>query len=281
MTIHFKPEVKIIADSLNCGGDRLTTFQLKYWRPLLPEMNTHRVFSRNASSSRAAGTERMFDEVLNEIWLPKHWNAEQKGMQGGEEFDPYTQAIIDQEICELSRFVVDRLKTLDEQVQRRTGRHIHKQYLNRYTEPFRAVNQLVSSTDWENFFKLRTSSLAQPEMQDLALDMYILLHNSEPKWLKEGELHLPYVTEQEKQKYDVGILAKISTARCARVCYRPYEGNTTLEKDIALHDQLLANGHMSPFEHVAMADGFGVAPNQWNNFNGWRQYRDFVKTAWY
>ena len=36
MTIISKPEVQILADSISPEGKRLTTFQLKFWRAILP-----------------------------------------------------------------------------------------------------------------------------------------------------------------------------------------------------------------------------------------------------
>lgn len=49
------------------------------------------------------------------------------------------------------------------------------------------------------------------------------------------------------------IMLKISTARCVRLSYMTFDGEIDYEKDIQLHDKLLANGHMSPFEHCARA----------------------------
>ncbi len=44
---------KIIADSKNEFGDRITTFICVFPRIILAEVNTHRMFSRNSASSRA------------------------------------------------------------------------------------------------------------------------------------------------------------------------------------------------------------------------------------
>jgi len=44
-------EAKIILDSISDEGIRLTTVQLRYPRFIHAELMTHRVFSRNASSS--------------------------------------------------------------------------------------------------------------------------------------------------------------------------------------------------------------------------------------
>ena len=45
---------KILADSLNPCGVRLTTFEITFPRIVLAEFNTHRVFSRNSASSSSA-----------------------------------------------------------------------------------------------------------------------------------------------------------------------------------------------------------------------------------
>ena len=96
------------------------------------------------------------------------------------------------------------------------------------------------------------------------------------------------------------IMIKIATARCARLSYMTFDGEIDYEKDIALHDQLLKNHHMSPFEHCARAmsdyeyetfikgvihlDENGTmaetSPNcfGWcNNFRGFIQYRYLVE----
>jgi hypothetical protein len=49
------------------------------------------------------------------------------------------------------------------------------------------------------------------------------------------------------------IAVKISVARAARLSYMTFEGKIDYVKDIALHDQLLAAKHASPFEHCAKA----------------------------
>lgn len=261
-----KPEVKIIADSINEFYERITTFELHYWRPLLPEMNTHRVFSRNAASSRAQSFQTRCMNVWQDPHLPCHWNAEQLGMTGGEEFTPEVKDYINERIKELAQHTVQYLEALDQEVEKNTGNQIHKQYLNRYLEPFTTVTQLVTSTDWGNFFKLRMAQDAQPEIQDLAYEMYYQMSSHTPT---HTTVHLPYIQPEERLKYSQEVLEKISVARCARVSYKPYTGDTELKRDLKLYDRLLKNGHMSPFEHIAFA-----APNKHcYNLNGWKSLR--------
>ena len=86
------------------------------------------------------------------------------------------------------------------------------------------------------------------------------------------------------------IAIKIATARCARLSYMTFDGEIDYIKDIQLHDRLLADKHMSPFEHCARAmsdfeynDAFDKQENGklslgWcNNFRGWIQYRYLVE----
>lgn len=273
-----EPEVKIIEDSVNTQGNRLTTFELKYWRPLLPEMNTHRVFSRNAASSRAQSFEDRCEFIRYNPTLPKHWNAERLGMRGGEEFPEEIKDYINDSISDLSRIVVDTLQHVNEEVKQRTGYEIHKQYLNRYLEPFTRVTQLVSSTEWDNFFSLRISDDAQPEMKDLAVRMKEGMDKSIPV---ERSLHLPYITKEEREELPREECIEIAVARCARVCYKPYEGEQDKAKDLRLYSRLMAGRHWSPFEHIAFADPDGMFPNEHRNFTGWAQLRgryDWVTT---
>lgn len=244
-----QPKVQLLADSINpTTGTRLSTFQVEYWRPILPEMNTHRCFSRNAASSRAQRFSTRCTQVSNNPWLPKHWNAEQPGMVGVEEFDAQTKEIINEIIADLARNTVDTIELLNQVVKGRTGKEIHKQYLNRYLEPFTSTTQLITSTDWSNFFKLRLASDAQPEIKDVATEMFYQLQENNPQ---RTSLHIPYVTQEELEEYGEETAIKISVARCARVSYKAYSGNIKLEKDLELYQRLLESGHMSPFEHIA------------------------------
>ena len=264
------PQVEIIADSISSETPRLTTFKLVYWRPILAEMNTHRVFSRNASSSRAMHFDDLAKQVILDPWMPKHWASEQKGMVAGEEFDEETKAYINEKIDKLGTGVVRALLDLNEEVFNKTGSKIHKEFINRYLEPFRPVTQLVSATDWDNFFKLRTAPDAQPEIRDLAIAMQEAYLAHKPEVISDYGWHLPFLTEEEKKKYNLSTQRKISVARCARVSYNVIKDQTDLDRDIALHDRLLKNGHLSPFEHLA-TPMYTVALVR--NFRRWNQYR--------
>ena len=264
-----EPEVKVILDSISPKGDRITTFELKYWRPLLPEMNTHRVFSRNAASSRARGFEKNLQQVITSPWFPEHWNAEQPGMQGGEEFPDDVKAFLNEEVSLLAKEVAIKLQHMNLITKMLTGKEIHKQYLNRYLEPFMPVTQLVTATDWDNFLNLRLSAEAQPEMRDVAERIKFLLDTHRPA---KRVAHYPYITEEEYFSMNLDHIFMVSVARCARVAYRSSSEKTyNIQKDIDLYNRLLENKHMSPFEHVAYPHEGRHA-----NFNGWESLRETI-----
>lgn len=73
----------VIADSASPQNIRLTTMHLRYPRFIHAELMTHRVFSRNARSSRAVPVEKLLSE---EAYIP-HFMKNQKGMQSFEEMN--------------------------------------------------------------------------------------------------------------------------------------------------------------------------------------------------
>jgi thymidylate synthase ThyX len=73
-------EARIVADSTNAKGNRLTTMVVVFPRIVLAEFNTHRVFSRNSASSRAIPVEKMIAMVEEQPYVPEEWGSNQKGM---------------------------------------------------------------------------------------------------------------------------------------------------------------------------------------------------------
>jgi hypothetical protein len=227
---------------------------------------THRLFSRNASSSRAIPIEKMIEWVESDPVIPIHWGAKKKGMQAGNEIEHKSIA----QLAWLGAFktVLSFAKVLDH-----LG--LHKQIVNRIIEPWSHINVILTATEFDNFFWLRCHKDAQPEIQKLAVLMARARRDSVPVSLPEGAWHLPYVLNAEKHLYPIELQLKMSVARCCRVSYLTMEGKPAEpEKDFALHDQLLTDKHMSPFEHCAQATDDA---NHWyGNFRGWKQYRKTI-----
>lgn len=270
-------QVKVIADSISKEGKRITTFELIYPRFIHAEMLRHRVFSRTVESSRAKPIKKNLDEVRINPVLPRHLTLNEPGMVGTKEItDLNKREDIYDSLAMLAHMTVTAIEFLEQEY------HLHKQVLNRYLEPFLNTKEVVTSTEWDNFFTLRLASDAEPHIQDLAALMKKGLEQSIPKLVKENGVHLPYVTEEEKSKYPINTLMKISSARCARCSYKLYDGTTNIEKDLALYEKLRKGKHLSPMEHVAIADykdydGNWANPEYHGNFVGWCQHRKYVE----
>lgn len=267
-------EAKIIADSISQTNARLTTFQLIYPRMVHAELMTHRVFSRNASSSRAIPVAKIIQQVIDNPAMPVYWGKNQKGMQAREELTGE----------DLERAKKVWLEARDDAVmhaRKLVDTDLHKQIANRILEPWHHIHVVVTATDFDNFFALRCHPDAQPEIKVLAEQMRDLFFENKPSELGPSMWHLPYVaTAGLFVPANDKSLIKACVARCARVSYMTHDNqNPTLEKDVELHDQLLSSVHMSPFEHPAtpMTD-----PTQYSgNFRGWVQYRKTIKNECY
>ena len=281
-------EAKVIADSVSQAGARITTLQLKYPRFIHPDVLTHRVFSRNSSSSRAIPVSKMIEQVRNDPAMPVHWGLNQAGMQAESE-------VSDKEAAESAwrnsaMLAADCAATLN-------GLGLHKQVVNRVLEPFQYMHTVITATEWDNFFELRRHKDAQPEIQALAEAIYNAIKSSSPK---QSDYHLPYIedgrheslsyeiktsnindTPLSKAEYDAyKHLAKLSAARCARVSYLKHDGTNPSEgDDLKLFERLVGSRplHASPTEHQAVA--LRQANKACRNFYGWEQFRVFVESS--
>jgi thymidylate synthase ThyX len=78
---------KVLADSTSPTGKRIVTFELTYPRYIHAEFMTHRVFSRNAASSRAIPFKKLLQRVQEDPAIPIHWGKNEPGMQANSEVD--------------------------------------------------------------------------------------------------------------------------------------------------------------------------------------------------
>jgi thymidylate synthase ThyX len=275
-----QPYATIITDSISEQGHRLTTFEVRFHRFVLAEFNTHRVFSRNSSSSRAIPYRKQTERVTDDPAYPLRWISEKKGMQGGDELPEDKRWIVHRNWTHARDSAVMYAQRLDE-----SG--VHKSLVNRLIEPFMWHTVIVSSTAWSNFFQQRVSPLAQPEIQAVATLMLAEYESSEPKYLEEGDWHLPYIRDDDWDEAGVTDLIKVSVARCARVSYLTHDGVRSLDKDYELYERLITSSpmHASPLEHVATPDSWNIRKEsiphstleftlpRVGNFVGWRQHR--------
>jgi len=268
-------EVKIIADSVGPNGARITTYQLRFPRFILAQFNTHRAISKNARSSRAVPTHRLLEEIENDPVIPIEWGKNSAGMVAKVELQDESAKWAEywwrQAKCE----AIATARAM-------ASNKVHKQIVNRLLEPFMWADVVATATDWMNFFALRCSHEAQPEMRKLAVMMAIAYRDSKPIHRKIGEWHLPYVTDEEiqlsKSSDDPGRigdqLIAASVVRCRRVSYKPFDGNADSPQDeMRKHDEGLESGHWSPYEHQAKPT-WGL--HRSGNFWGWTQYRQLL-----
>lgn len=291
---------KIIKDSINIEGNRVTTFELEYPRFIHAEFMTHRQLSKNSSSSRAIPSNKMIDLIKNNPAMPIYWGKNKSGMQAKEEV-----SLNQERLAKLlwkgqmySAFITTKLFN-------KLG--LHKQISNRILEPFQMIKIVCTATEWDNFFNLRYHLDAQPEIIMLAHLMYQEYSTNKPKLLQLGQWHLPYVDSIEYTETDVGYgeyennqwyyidnniisledAIKISVASCAAVSYRTE--NMTLEKANKIYDMLIKAEvkHSSPLEHQAICvnkytiKGITHYDKQNNvysgNLKGWVQNRHLLK----
>jgi hypothetical protein len=237
-------------------------------RFVLAEFNTHRAFSRNSASSRAIPIKKRIAAIRDDLAYPVEWGSNQRGMQAGHilnELATSSSRSVWKAASEVAISGAEALNTFG----------VHKQIVNRLLEPFLWHTVIVSSTEWDNFFKQRCSSLAQPEIRVVAEAMRDALNESTPNRLEVGQWHTPYIQPDEcnLRAYD---RIKISAARCARVSYLTHDGRRDHDLDFDLYEKLVEADppHWSPLEHVATPlSNLEDDPSWVGNFEGWAQWR--------
>lgn len=305
---------RVVADSISPQGKRITTFELEYPRIIHSELMTHRLFSRNAMSSRAIPIKKMIEQVYHNPAMPVKFGKNQPGMQDAGE---HTNAL-------MYEFAGKTYVNSAEMAWRAAGQTAcifaeafsdagyHKQIANRLLEPFQRMKTVLTATDFENFWWLRVDKDADPTIFALAEAMKKAFDESEPELLYPGMWHTPYVdhvyvNDDEFDGYcvldednkpvmlTVEEAKEISASCCAQVSYRVL--NNTKDKALDIYGKLLSGNkvHASPFEHqatpmlenevalwwdgqasdgVTHMDRFGAL---WSgNFCGWIQHRQLV-----
>lgn len=273
---------RVVAHSLNAAtGDELVTMEWTYPRMVHAEALRHRMLSRNAASSRAIPVKRMLEAIQEDPARPVEWGTAKAGMQAGEPLEGVLA-------MDAEDWWTTTMEDAVRHAEEGAALNLHKQVVNRVTEPFAHITELVSGTEWGNFYRMRVSPFADPTLRALATAAARAYLASTPKVLQPGEWHIPY---GEFMPEGLGEMeqAKLAIAWAAQ---------REIEQDFAKHDELLANDHWSCFEHCAQAMEApepGLADRMeaagWDrkigehleeslhwcrNFRGFRQYRDMV-----
>jgi len=216
-------KAEIVAHSVSPQGEELISVLATFPRIILAEVNTHRMLSKNTSSSRAIPFLKMVETIENNPFIPIAWQKDHKGMQGTEYFTDVKDVILRQSQWLNARTkAVVSAKALNES-------QVTKQLTNRLLEPFMWTTMLItgSKSGWDNFFRLRCPSYeysaaifksrkdltkttvhaenftnldwlkmnkgqAEIHIMDLAEKIWDARNESTPKQLKAGEWHIPF-----------------------------------------------------------------------------------------
>lgn len=293
---------KIICDSIGQDAPRLAAIELVYPRFIHSELLTHRVTSKNSSSSRAIPFVKMLADIKADIAKPAEWRMDEGGMQG---FTVAPVAIASQ----ADRLWMSGMFAAAQVAEQMHRLGLHKQHVNRVMEPYAHMRVIMSSTQWKNLLGLRNHRDADPSICLLAQHIQKAMDESMPTVLTSGEWHLPYVTgdaeaiqtctefaekasvldldrwhirSDDRKLTAIEVMKRVSAARCARTSYKTFDGKTsTVTADFALFDKLVGGEllHASPTEHQASPDRFLITNRRWmsprmhGNFNGWCQFR--------
>lgn len=265
---------RVVADSISPQGQRITTFELEYPRIIHSELMTHRLFSRNAMSSRAIPIKKMIEQVYHNPAMPVKFGKNQPGMQDAGE---HTNALMYEfsgktyvNSAEMAWRAAGQTACIFAEAFADAG--YHKQIANRLLEPFQRMKTVLTATDFENFWWLRVDKDADPTIFALAESMKRAFDESDPEPLSPGQWHTPYVDhlvtvgeQATEDTFEYCVLDEnnkpviltveeakaISASCCAQVSYRVL--NNTKDKALDIYGKLLSGNkvHASPFEHQA------------------------------
>lgn len=255
-------KAKVIAGSISKETEiAITTFELEYPRYIHSEFMTHRLFSRNAASSRAIPIHKMIKLVRDNPVVPLKFGSNRPGMQAGEELSGWRQKAAETAWNMAKYSALNFVEILD-----KVG--LHKQISNRILEPFSHIKVIMTATELSNFFWLRDHADAQPEIKELASKMLEAVNEYDHligyAELEAGEWHLPYihrvrdedgVMEYSSFRFETSLsleeARKVSASCCGQVSYRLMD--QSVDKALSIYKRLVESTpvHASPFEHQA------------------------------
>lgn len=151
---------EIVGHSLSPQGDELISVLCTFPRIILAEVNTHRMLSKNTSSSRAIPFKKMVEAVKQNPFIPIAWQKEHKGMQGSEYLSDFNSGLAQEEWLKARDNAIIQATILNKGSKlpnAEGGLNVTKQLCNRLLEPFMWTTMLItgSKEGWDNFFNLR------------------------------------------------------------------------------------------------------------------------------
>lgn len=148
-----KIKAEIVGHSLSPQGDELISVLCTFPRIILAEVNTHRMLSKNTSSSRAIPFNKMVEAVQENPFIPIAWQKHHSGMQGNDYITgDYDIAMAQTRWLRARDEAINNAQILNSEV---IG--VTKQLCNRLLEPFMWTTMLITGNreSWNNFFNLR------------------------------------------------------------------------------------------------------------------------------
>ncbi len=295
-------KVEVIKKTVWGDSPPITTLALEYPRLIHAEVKTHRILTTSCSSTRAVPFKAVLRNLRENPADIVYWGKAMSGMQAREELKGWQLAI-----AKFGWVAAREACVLVARVFNAVG--LHKQIANRILEPFQNISVLVTATEWDNFFALRTHESAQPEFQTLARMIQDEIAKTPAV---ECKYHIPFVDSVVSSDgfylhwpkglgYNVNLndALKISSSICAQWSYRKFD--PSMDKADKIWSQLVESKpvHASPTEHQAWAmenacavDEDGFNPENWEagvthmdkqcrywsgNFRGWIQHRQTIK----
>ena len=204
---------EIVGHSLSPQEEELISVLCTFPRIILAELNTHRMLSKNTSSSRAIPFNKMVETIKNDPFIPMAWQKEHKGMQGSD----YFQTENGENIHKLTEGWSQARDTAIQIAQGLNNSGVTKQLCNRLLEPFMWTTMLITGSreGWDNFHFLRNPIYeidldnldnlkrfsSRKEVTEFLTTKEIDTSNwSEEKWLSinkgQAEIHMMMLSEK-------------------------------------------------------------------------------------
>lgn len=267
--------VKILADSTNWTGSRLTSFLIPIPTCIISELRTHRLlhwgddadFSVNANSDRAIPIATKIASVEKDLYIPLP-SLHKPGMSAIEDVGEEQASKMEGAWRRSAEMMISQAKAL-------AAIGASKQYVNRLLMPFSWSLVVVTGDDraWGTFFKLRTADDVEPNFRTIARCTHALYSITKPKFLKPGEWHIAWSEEAKKVAPDsIRDQLLVSASCCARISYAN-EKDEDLDKHRGRAAGAIAAGHTSIIEHQARCpEDNGVVLDS-RNVRGWELLR--------
>jgi thymidylate synthase ThyX len=237
--------------------------EIRYPRIVHAEMVRHRAFSRSVASSRAIPVEKQIKKIVDAPFVPEEWRANQRGMVAGD-------VLSDEDSRASDQIWMSALESMLAHTQKLVEKNVHKELANRLLECFSWTTEIVSGTDWINFYELRVHPDAQPQCRRIAALMCEVHRASTPISLDYGDWHMPLLREID-ETLPTDTRLKVSAGRCARTSYETHDGLRNVHADVQLGSTLAGERHYSPLEHQARPKY--PEETQVGNLYGWAQQR--------